>query len=590
MKKNVKRLMAFLLTAAITVSMSGLFGVKGYAEEFGVEDWSADQKDGFICFHVTETGNQWGHGVNGTSFLINYADGSSDTFQIGYNLLLKDATYGDIPGGEITAEETSRGGVYMVDISVPNDFFKMEEFSVTYMGKTIDSSEIGEAVVSDDSSETEDAESGNTDAEPGNTDAESGNTDAESVEEIEGSESPKTDDTAKDTDNKEKSKDAVYSGITIDGDFSDWDAVAFTPVEDGSLKSIAMIFDGEDIFIYMEEPEENVWNTSAGAGVTGDGKFVITSDTGKQSVFYVRVTSIIERDGDVVEGSSIVTAGKRIEIRLPASFVKEYKETISLGYFQGNEYLVRDVANLKGGSTNQKQENSGSGIAMGDGYYDWEGYPHSTIAYSSTDAEGSAGIFSDGKHIYIHEITSNSVDKSEYAGNLTPFTICLNGDQKVFENLIYLKLISADASGNTSDNGESDLSGLTAGDYTFYVADNNVAWGFSNWNVNNPEDIHHEIYGKAYVRVTETGYEMECDIDAAKLARVYSEKKGVNLDPTDIKKVEVNFGDIGPNWISWSGTSTGPVAGVAVAVILSFGSVYLIRKRRESFIPEAKTA
>lgn len=561
MKKRTGRTVSFVMAIVLSIFSVTVFGTTAYADNFSVESWDMHREDGFWRFSVTETGNQWGHGVNGTSFVIDYPDGSSSSFQVGYNLLLKNSTYGDIDGGEITAVETSRGGVYDVEIRVPDDYFAGDEFSVTYNGSTISTEDITTDEAEDETEETDVTD-------------ETGEDSGADIKETEGSDEESS------KENEKPVSHAAYKGIDIDGDFADWDAVAKNAVDDGSLKNIAMVFDGEDIFIYMEEPEGSAWNVAAGAGVTADGKFAITSDTGKQSIFYVDTKSIHERDGDVIEGSSVVFAGSRAEIRLPASFVKEYNETISLGYFNGNERLVADVANLQGHSSSQKDKNDGSGISMGDGFYDWTGYPHSTIAYSTTDSEGSGAIYSDGSKAYIHEITSNSVDHSEYAGNLTPFTISLNGDQKVHEKLVYLKLISADAAGNTTDNGESDLRNLTPGSYTFYVADNTVAWGFWNWNVNNAEDIHHEIYGKAHVSVTETGYEMECDIDLEKLARVYSAKTNTAFTANDIKKIEVQFGDIGQQWISYSGTSTGPVAGVILAIALSFGAIGYHNKRK----------
>ncbi len=572
MKKLICILMSMALTAVTVLGFSVPVSADNPNEI--IESWTMDKDDGFYSFHVIETGNQWHHSVQEKDFVISYEDGSRDSFRVGYDLMAKNRNYGEISGAAVEINETSRGGIYQVDISIPEDYFTADEFTVTFNGTTIDTADLGAVTEDIEEEETEGEETKEEESEEEETEED---TEEEEIKETETDEKP--------------DKDAVYTGITIDGDFADWAAVSKTAVNDGSIANIAMVFDGEDIFIMMDEPAGSAWNVSAGAGVTADGKFAITSDTGKQSIFYIDTTSVHERDSDVIEGSSIKYGGSHLELRLPASFVKEYNETISLGYFEGNERLIADVANLKGTSSSQKEKNNGGSIAMGDGYYDWAGYPHSTIAYSTADAEGSGALYSNGSTLYIHEITSNSVDHTEHAGNLTTFKMCLNGEDKNdWNNLLMFRLISADASGNTRDSNESELMALAPGDYVFYVADNNVSWGYGNWNVNNEYDIHHTIYGKAYIRVTEAGYEMECDMDLEKLARVYGEKRNTSIDVSDIKKIEVNFERIGNQWISWSGTSTGPVAGVIIAILASFGTAYLYSRRKERFVLEAEAA
>lgn len=387
----------------------------------------------------------------------------------------------------------------------------------------------------------------------------------------------------------------AYNGITIDGDFSDWESVGKTNISDGSVADLAMVFDGEDIFIYVSEPEGS-WPVAQGAGVTSDGKFVITSDTGKQSIFYLRTDNIKNRDNVVIDGSSVRydESTRRYELRLPASFVTEYNSTITLGYYEGRELIV-GVANLQGHSSSQRDVNTGETIGTEDdeenteeftGFADWAGYPHSTISYSTIDAEGSGAMYVKDTTLYIHEITRNSVDHSEYAGNLTPFNIVLNGEDKIWDNTLQIKLISVDASGNTADNGEVALKELATGEYTFLVASNTNSWGYDNWNVNNdrpswePETAH-TIYGTARVKVTEAGYEMECNMDLEKLAKVYSAKKNVAFSADDIKKIEAQFGDIGPQWISYAGTSTGPIVGAVVCAVFALFAAYEFCRRKD---------
>lgn len=52
--------------------------------------------------------------------------------------------------------------------------------------------------------------------------------------------------------------EAVYQGITVDGSFGDWDAVSKKAVGDGILIETAMVFDGDNLYLYMKETSDGV--------------------------------------------------------------------------------------------------------------------------------------------------------------------------------------------------------------------------------------------------------------------------------------------------------------------------------------------
>lgn len=80
-------------------------------------------------------------------------------------------------------------------------------------------------------------------------------------------------------------KEAVYGGIVIDGRFSDWDAVTKYDVSDkdpgGNLRQAAMVFDGDMVYIYLKESS----TSAGGAGSHRNGKFSISTDLGKETLF-----------------------------------------------------------------------------------------------------------------------------------------------------------------------------------------------------------------------------------------------------------------------------------------------------------------
>ena len=49
---------------------------------------------------------------------------------------------------------------------------------------------------------------------------------------------------------------SAQGGITIDGDFSDWDSEPKTIINDDFLHSVAFILDGEFMYIYVDAKEQ----------------------------------------------------------------------------------------------------------------------------------------------------------------------------------------------------------------------------------------------------------------------------------------------------------------------------------------------
>ena len=67
----------------------------------------------------------------------------------------------------------------------------------------------------------------------------------------------------------------TYSGLTMDGDFSDWNAVSKTTPSDNRVKEVASVWDGDYLYIYAESGD---WGSITWSGPNGNGKFAIKSD------------------------------------------------------------------------------------------------------------------------------------------------------------------------------------------------------------------------------------------------------------------------------------------------------------------------
>ena len=90
-----------------------------------------------------------------------------------------------------------------------------------------------------------------------------------------------------------------YSGITIDGDFSDWDSVIKYDClsESSRVNDVAMVWDGDWIYIYMDEVQQNSASWSSDHYNT-HGQFNIKTDLG-----YVLVVTVRDNgaEGNIIE-------------------------------------------------------------------------------------------------------------------------------------------------------------------------------------------------------------------------------------------------------------------------------------------------
>ena len=50
---------------------------------------------------------------------------------------------------------------------------------------------------------------------------------------------------------------------------------------------------------------------------------------------------------DGIDGAKVSYSNKQYEIAIPSSAIRQYKETVSFGYYMSEDRLVKDIANLK---------------------------------------------------------------------------------------------------------------------------------------------------------------------------------------------------------------------------------------------------
>lgn len=357
-------------------------------------------------------------------------------------------------------------------------------------------------------------------------------------------------------------EEAVYEGIKIDGTFTDWNAVVKTDVNRETLVQTAVVFDGDYFYIYLKE---NFEGAAAWSGEREDGKFTIHTDSGRDTIFKLNTNSI-----EGIKNAKVAHSNLQYEIAIPASAIKPYKQTVSFGYYMEDTMLIDNIVNLQENEEETKNRTF-DGIQYDGIYSDWNYYPHHLIEYATngthdaSDAEGA--LYTKDTTLYGHvRVLIDKKGNNEFS----PFCIRINESEKTTLNC---RLVFADENGELNLD-PSSIDNLEAGTYELYIRD--YQSGSTVNNVNNPEC---PVYGKAFITLRRTASgafisdEMEYQIDLKKVAAHF------NIDETDMKLIQAQYIEIGDEWISIGGTSTGALMGISICGAVVLG-VLVYRKRK----------
>ena len=397
---------------------------------------------------------------------------------------------------------------------------------------------------------------------------------------------------------KKKVAKGAYNGIKIDGSFSDWNSVVkhdFTGGANSFVNEGAIVWDGEWIYIYLDEQQAN---SATWSGPERSGYFAITTDTGK--TLTIRLTNngasgnkvsvenkvngktYTSDNGGVKVGFSdtysVWGAPTLTEIAIPTAALPDYKSKISFGFYQ-DDPIISNVANLHpelapGGSGepggHDGSDNDGSKIKIDGDYRDWKNFPHQIIHYDKSgpnhnfpDSEGAI-YQKNSKTVYVHAVTDD-FKLDYYDGNqFLEIRLQLGGKSTTVMGCLI------DDNGNILDWTSSDKH-FAPGTYRFALMDTR-SWR-STKNINNIAEGDH-FYGIQYVTVGSTIDETEFNIDTEALAKFLGVSGG---------ELKVYFHRVGKDPLIASGVSTGPVFIIALSTVAT-GSYYVFtrRKRRQA--------
>ena len=384
---------------------------------------------------------------------------------------------------------------------------------------------------------------------------------------------------------EEEQPAARYEGITIDGDFSDWDAVAKTPVNrGGTLSEVAMVWDGDYVYLYFKENAQN-WNAITWDGAYSNGQFAITTDIGRSVLVRLSHRNNSEPCVNGVDGAKVAVDSTawgqdsyQWEVSIPSGELPKYKQTISFGLYQG-ETFIQDVANLQGDP--DADNKNFSGIIYDGLYGDWDYYPHQLIQYATAGTQekvvdAEAAMYSSNGKLYAHVVTNMPAHLQEAGGEFTAaVTIRINSDKN-----FYPQFVAVDAAGNINYNAK--ILGLAPGTYEFYMIDSQgwkTASNISKFDESDDSNeygnpYHNAVFGRMYVTVSPSEDHMEYEVDLTTLAAKFG------MEPDNIETLHGQWGRIGQQWVTTAGTPTG--AGMGLFLCLSTtGIAYLAQRKRK---------
>ena len=497
-----------------------------------VSSWKAaiaSDYSALYLYYEGMTSTEWDYNYAGGSddvlFKINYADGTQGQknniikFVAWENMAVaKDGNYGDIANASAATVNEAHGntaGLYMIEASIPMDFFASSDFTITFAGTSVALSDI---------------------------------------EVLEG------------VDTGEEEPDPVYNGITIDGNFKDWDAVtkydAGCPNEEHKycIEKTAMVFDGDYVYIYIKDGNAG---SAFGAGSHSNGRYSIKTDLGNELVFQ------LTQDGGIsgVENAECIHVGKQWEIAIPKADLPAYNNTLSFGLYLTDPF-VTDVYNLDGSTG----KDTNIDIAYDGLYGDWNNYPHTTIEYATagtqqdrTDAKGA--LYCVGSTLYGHVVTTMPEHLAEAGGEfMNAVTILFNNN---WSQVFYPRMETVAEDG--SINWNTPKGGMADGTYEFYLFSTD-AWHNSP-SIYDANDMD-KWYGKMIVTIKDGKDECEFYLNLEKVA------EKLNCDASDFKRIDAQFGRLGQQWITTAGASSGAWLGLILCVGVTAG--VLVRQKKKS--------
>ena len=501
------------------------------SDDAKVSKWAAVRNDEYLFLYIQQNGgDQWNMPIQDTLIGVSYESQVEEKYnklRFTYMLTeLKNGDYSDVNGGIIAYKPSLENDQYDVEIAIPMDYFPDLSFVLTYCGSSVAFSDIPLC-----------------------------------PNEIE----------------QEKPSEPMYSGIVIDGNFFDWEAISKVNGFNDNLQESAMVWDGDYVYLYFKENSSHYIGNIIHATPYDNGNFCIETDNGYKTAVILEMSG--EQPTASVDGTrlEVCYSNYMYEIAVPVTVIKGYtKKTAALNLcllpddvnapiyiHQGVVHWNPGIGDIESGDGENENDSEiyekTTHITYDYDFTDWEDYPHSTIDYSTGGADGAdaeGALFSDGDYLYGHVMYFAGIYNDFFAY----YELAINED---YSRTLQLSAKIIDNNGNPVD--DYNTYGLPEGTYEFHVFGPETVDGGA-WTTN---------YGAIYMKVGAAGkIEAEYRLDQSKIAHFYK------VDQTDIKSLNARYIRIGDEWISCAGTSTGPILGIAISILAALTGAGYYTKRK----------
>ena len=372
-----------------------------------VSDWKTCVSGSYLYLYAAQnpTG-AYGEAIGNTKVSLTYND--SQLYNANYSTIqfvqdwsdgsgsyvVKDGWNNNISGAQLVFEGGNTD--YNVDsafaeVAIPRSWFPSEDFTLTYAGVSVSGSDIatidGASVLEKQKDETG----------YGNGNSSEASTE-ETVEAIDENEEDTTEDANADL------AVTTANGITIDGNFSDWNNVQKTQNPASALKEGAAVWIGDYVYLYLRE--QDWWDGCATqVGPWNNGTYCIELSDGTKTNIMISNAAAYVRSGKELRELDFRYSNHEYEIAVPVSSLQGFNDKItSLNFGIMTDttpiYITQGCVNQSPSiDTDDTTTGTLKKISYDYDFSDWEGYQKTSIGYN-TKADASGALYSDGDILF----------------------------------------------------------------------------------------------------------------------------------------------------------------------------------------------
>lgn len=215
-----------------------------------------------------------------------------------------------------------------------------------------------------------------------------------------------------------------------------------------------------------------------------------------------------------------------------------------------------------------------AGIDIDGSYMDWTYYPHSAIQHDEYAEYVKGALYNNGNgYVYGHTVTLMPAHQNKELGGMRQFYISVNGTNHADLNAVLISAgydgrlhfsTAADYAANMNDIGNA---------HKYYIVDAGYIGLKENMAIDELA-AEGQLFGVAYVTKFPSQWDMEYMVNVEMLAK----KAGLN-GASDVKTISAQFRQLGSQWVTTAGASTGGALGVLLCIAAVPGIYHLTKKK-----------